>query len=61
MGDKAAEYRAHAAHCRKLADGFLDESLRQALLVMAAEFDEEAARAEGEATLTLPIVPRVDQ
>ena len=60
MEDRAAEYRAHAAHCRRLADGFVDESLRQALLIMAIEFEEEAARADGEVPLNLPVVPRTD-
>jgi hypothetical protein len=61
MEDRAAEYRAHAAHCRRLADGFVDDSLRQALLIMAAEFEEEAARADGEIPLTLSMTPRLDQ
>jgi hypothetical protein len=46
ISEKSASYRARAAHCRSLAEFTLDDGLKDCLLELAADFDEEAERED---------------
>ena len=43
VGDKERNLRRQAEHCRRLADGTVGERTRAILLVMAADYEEQAA------------------
>lgn len=53
----AAYYRAHAAKCRELADSTYDESVAANLHMLAADYDEEARKLEGDPDAESPPMP----